>query len=56
MRKIFFSVGLLAVLAADWAAIHDIIKGESDVRSEWAALAVSVVIIGLIVYRLRMSD
>ena len=53
MRKIFFGIGLLAVLAADGAAIHDIVKGESDVRAEWAALAVSLVVIGLIIYRLR---
>ncbi|MEE9270181.1 MAG: lipoprotein [Candidatus Krumholzibacteria bacterium] len=56
MRKIFFVIGLLAVLAADGAAIHDIIKGETDVRGEWGALAISVVIIVLIVYRLRLND
>ncbi len=53
MRRVFFIIGLLAVLAADGAAVNDILKGESDVRAAWAALAVSLVIIGLIIYRLR---
>ncbi len=53
MRRVFFVIGLLAVLAADGAAIYDILKGESDLRAEWVALAVSLVIIGLIIYRLR---
>ena len=55
MRRMFFVIGLLAVLAADGAAIHDILKGESDLRTEWIALVVSVVIVGLIIYRLRAA-
>lgn len=56
MKRIVVAIGILVVLVADGAAIHDIIIGESDVRTEWTALAISALIIGLLIYRLRMGD
>jgi len=44
--------GLVALLLAlDWAALHDILSGEPDVRGEWAALALS----GLVFAALLLS-
>ena len=42
------------LLALDWAAIHDIAKGEHDLIPEYAIVAVSIVIfIGLLILSLR---
>lgn len=32
----------LALLALDWAALHDILKGEPDARGEYAILLLSL--------------
>ena len=34
MIKVLFAAFLILVLAADWAALHDIIKGEPEVWQE----------------------
>lgn len=35
MRKILIALFVLALLALDWAALHDILKGEANVWMEW---------------------
>lgn len=35
MRKILIATFVLALLALDWAALHDILKGEANVQMEW---------------------
>lgn len=45
---------VLVLLALDWAALHDIVKGESDLTAEYAVLAVSgAVFCGLALLCLR---
>jgi len=34
MGKVFFAMFLVLVLAIDWAAFHDILKGEPEIRQE----------------------
>jgi hypothetical protein len=36
MRKILIAVSVLALLALNWAALHDILKGEQNVWMEWS--------------------
>jgi hypothetical protein len=36
MRKILIAVSVLALLALNWAALHDILKGEPNVWMEWS--------------------
>ncbi|MFZ5902846.1 MAG: hypothetical protein ACOYZ8_04780 [Chloroflexota bacterium] len=42
MRKILTVLFVLAVLALNWAALHDIIKGEPDPRLEWTIVIASL--------------
>ncbi len=43
--KQFVRIGtVLLILALDWAALHDILEGESDVWAEWLFVFLSVVI------------
>lgn len=44
--------GLVAGLCAlDWAALHDIVKGEPDVTLEWAVVSASAFVFGVLVGR-----
>lgn len=45
MRKTLTVLFVLAVLALNWAALHDIIKGEPDPRLEWAIVGVSLLLL-----------
>jgi hypothetical protein len=51
MRKLFVALFVLALLALNWAALHDILKGEPDVWMEWSIVALSVLL--LVVYSIR---
>lgn len=51
MRKIGIGLFILFVLAVDWAALHDIIKGEPDPRIEWAFVLASVALLAAFIYR-----
>lgn len=55
MRTALFIVVALALLALDWAALHDIVKGnETTYWQEYGMLAFSLVIFaGLAFYALR---
>jgi hypothetical protein len=37
---------VLVVVAVDWAAMHDVLRGEADVTNEYFVMAVSGVIYG----------
>lgn len=51
MNKIFFWLFVIILAAFNWAALHDILKGEQDVWAEWATVAATFFL--LIVYLLR---
>ena len=36
MQRIWIALFVLALLALDWVALHDIFRGESDVWLEWS--------------------
>jgi hypothetical protein len=49
MRNRFLLVAvLLVLLVLDWAALHDILKGEPNVWMEWAVVALSAVVVALL--------
>ncbi len=43
MSRFLIGGVILLVLALDWAALHDILKGEADTTLEYSMLAVSLV-------------
>jgi len=51
MRKLFVALFVLGVFALNWAALHDILKGEPDVWMEWSVVALSLML--LAVYSIR---
>jgi len=51
MRKILIPVSVLALLALNWAALHDILKGEQNVWMEWSLVIGSAYL--LIIYSIR---
>jgi hypothetical protein len=51
MKKWLVGLGFLVLLALDWAALHDIIKGEQDVWMEWAFVLISFTLLVVIIYK-----
>lgn len=51
-RKILGGILVLMVSAMDWAALHDIIKGEPDVWMEWTFVIVSLPLLCIYLYKL----
>lgn len=51
MRKIVIALFVLALLALDWAALHDILKGEANVQMEWTFVIGSVLLLGFYLIR-----
>ena len=50
VKKLAVGLGILAILALDWAALHDIVKGsEANYTAEYIALALSVLVLGVVV-------
>jgi len=45
MRRIWISLFILALLASNWAALHDILHGEPDVWMEWSVVIGSVLLL-----------
>ncbi len=43
MKLLLVFLTALMLAALDWAALHDILKGEPDVSNEYAIVALSVV-------------
>jgi hypothetical protein len=53
MKRLFFWLFVLAVLALNWAALHDILKGEPDTWMEWTFVIASALLLSA--YLLRRS-
>jgi len=54
MKLLVASMGILALLLLNWAALHDILEGEADVRLEWFVVSLSLVVLaGWTISRLR---
>ena len=49
MRHLPYILILVLIAALDWAALHDIVKGEPDLTLEYATLVFSVVAVGVLV-------
>ena len=47
MKRILFWLFVLALAALNWAALHDILKGEPDVWLEWTTVVISVALLGV---------
>jgi len=43
-RRALWGLGALLLLALNWAALHDILKGEQDVWLEWTLVVVSLLL------------
>ena len=42
LGRLIWAAAALVILALDWAALHDILKGEPDLILEWGILAASI--------------
>jgi len=51
MKRLSILVVVLILLALDWAALHDILKGEPDTYGEYAMLVFSLLVFGFLGYR-----
>jgi len=57
MAKKVLSVFLvLMVLALDWAALHDILKGEPNIWLEWTFVIASLPLLLIFFYKLWKRD
>ena len=50
IMKLLIAGVVVILLALDWAALHDIIKGEANPIFEYAIVALSLVIFGLLFF------
>jgi uncharacterized membrane protein len=51
MRRILAALFVLVVLALNWAALHDIIKGEPNPWMEWTIVIASLMLLLVTVVR-----
>lgn len=57
VKKVLIAMLVLILLALDWAALHDILKGEADVSLEYSMVLVSVfVFAALVLSRFRQRS
>lgn len=49
MKKFLIGFGLALLFALDWAALHDIIKGEQDVWLEWTFVSFSLILLIIVI-------
>ncbi len=47
MKRVLFWLFVLALVVLNWAALHDILKGEPNVWLEWTAVVISVALLGV---------
>jgi hypothetical protein len=56
MRKTLIAVSVLVLLALNWAALHDILKGEQNVWMEWSfVLGSALLLIIVLMRKMRQS-
>ena len=48
MKRIGILLGLTGLILLDWAALHDVLAGEPDLRLEWAVLGLSALAYALL--------
>ncbi len=52
MNRVVIAGAILVILALDWAALHDIIKGnEPNFLAEWTMLGASVLLLPMLALR-----
>ena len=51
MKRILIWAGWLALAALNWAALHDILKGEPNVWMEWTIVTLSLALVAVTVLR-----
>lgn len=51
MKKIVIWIGWAALAALNWAALHDILRGEPNVWMEWTVVALSLALVAVTVFR-----
>lgn len=51
-RKSAYAFAILLFLLLDWAALHDIIKGEQNTFAEYSMLVISIIVIPLLIYKI----
>lgn len=51
MKRTFLRLLVLAIAAVNWAALHDILKGETDAWLEWIFVGVSILLLGAYFFR-----
>jgi len=56
MKKLMFFLLLILLLALNWAALHDILKGEPDVWLEWSVVISSALLaFGFVVWKVLQA-
>ncbi len=50
MKNLLLIAVVFVLLALDWAALHDILKGEPDTYLEYAMLMFSLVVLGTMTF------
>jgi len=51
VKRIGILLGLAGLILLDWAALHDVLIGEPDLRIEWAVLGLSVLAYALLLWK-----
>ena len=51
MKRIGILLGLVGLILLDWAALHDVLIGEPDLRNEWLVLGLSVLAYALLLWK-----
>lgn len=51
-HKALYIFAILFILLLDWAALHDIIKGEANTLAEYSILVFSLITVPFLLYRI----
>jgi xanthine/uracil permease len=54
MRRVLVIGCVLLLGALNWAALHDILKGEPDLRAEWAVV-ISTLVLAVVAVARRLA-
>ena len=52
LHKSFYIIAVLFILLLDWAALHDIIKGEENTFAEYSMLVLSLIAVPFLIYKI----